>query len=59
VPHEASSPSNRNANTLAGQRDRVANPIEDETRFVLGCEIKQRREHDLMDEKCAFCREGT
>jgi len=40
----------RKANTLAGQRDRLANLIEDETRFGMGCEFKQRREHDVMDE---------
>ena len=40
----------RNANTLAGQRDRLANLIESETRFGMGCEFKQRREHDVMDE---------
>lgn len=40
----------RKANTLAGQRDRLANIIEDETRFGMGCEFKQRRDHDVMDE---------
>ncbi len=40
----------RKANTLAGQRDRLANLIESETRFGMGCEFKQRREHDVMDE---------
>ncbi|MEQ1860445.1 MAG: RtcB family protein [Chthoniobacteraceae bacterium] len=40
----------RKANTLAGQRDRLANIIESETRFGIGCEFKQRREHDVMDE---------
>jgi tRNA-splicing ligase RtcB len=40
----------RKANTIAGQRDRLANIIEDETRFGMGCEFKQRREHDVMDE---------
>jgi tRNA-splicing ligase RtcB (3'-phosphate/5'-hydroxy nucleic acid ligase) len=40
----------RKANTLAGQRDRLANIIERETRFGMGCEFKQRREHDVMDE---------
>src|SRR5918995_5161929 len=40
----------RKANTLAGQRDRFANLIESETRFGMGCEFKQRREHDVMDE---------
>jgi hypothetical protein len=40
----------RKANTLAGQRDRLANLIESETRFGMGCEFKQRREHEVMDE---------
>ena len=40
----------RKANTIAGQRDRLANIIEGETRFGMGCEFKQRREHDVMDE---------
>ena len=40
----------RKANTLAGQRDRLANLIESETRFGMGCEFKERREHDVMDE---------
>jgi tRNA-splicing ligase RtcB (3'-phosphate/5'-hydroxy nucleic acid ligase) len=40
----------RKANTLAGQRDRLANIIESETRFGMGCEFKQRREHEVMDE---------
>jgi tRNA-splicing ligase RtcB (3'-phosphate/5'-hydroxy nucleic acid ligase) len=40
----------RKANTLAGQRDRLANIIESETRFGMGCEFKQRRDHDVMDE---------
>jgi tRNA-splicing ligase RtcB len=39
----------RKANTLAGQRDRLANLIESETRFGMGCEFKQRRHHDVMD----------
>jgi tRNA-splicing ligase RtcB (3'-phosphate/5'-hydroxy nucleic acid ligase) len=40
----------RKANTLAGSRDRLANIIESETRFGMGCEFKLRREHDVMDE---------
>jgi tRNA-splicing ligase RtcB len=40
----------RKANTLGGQRDRLANIIETETRFGMGCSFKQRREHDVMDE---------
>jgi tRNA-splicing ligase RtcB len=38
------------ANCLAGQRDRLANILESETRFGTGCEFKQRREHEVMDE---------
>jgi tRNA-splicing ligase RtcB len=40
----------RKANTIGGERDRLANIIESETRFGMGCEFKQRREHDVMDE---------
>ena len=40
----------RKANTIAGQRDRLANLIESETRFGMGCQFKERREHDVMDE---------
>ena len=40
----------RKANILGGQRDRLANIIESETRFGMGCEFKQRREHDVMDQ---------
>lgn len=40
----------RAANTLAGQRDRLANILENETRFGMGCQFKQRRQHDVMDE---------
>ncbi len=40
----------RKANTIGGQRDRLANILESETRFGMGCEFKQRREHDVMDE---------
>jgi tRNA-splicing ligase RtcB len=40
----------RKANTLAGQRDRLANLIESETRFGMGCSFQQRREHEVMDE---------
>jgi tRNA-splicing ligase RtcB len=40
----------RKANTLAGQRDRLAKLIEAETRFGLGCSFQPRREHDVMDE---------
>jgi tRNA-splicing ligase RtcB len=38
------------ANTIGGQRDRLANILESETRFGTGCTFKQRREHDVMDE---------
>ena len=43
----------RKANIIAGQRDRLANLIESETRFGMGCEFKQRegrRWHEVMDE---------
>lgn len=40
----------RKANVIAGQRDRLANILEEETRFGMGCEFKQRRQHDVMDE---------
>ena len=40
----------RKANTIAGQKDRLANIIERETRFGMGCEFKQRRDHEVMDE---------
>lgn len=40
----------RKANTIAGERDRLANIIESETRFGMGCSFKVRRQHDVMDE---------
>jgi tRNA-splicing ligase RtcB len=40
----------RKANIIGGQRDRLANIIESETRFGMGCEFKVRREHQVMDE---------
>jgi tRNA-splicing ligase RtcB len=40
----------RKGNTIAGQRDRLANILEDETRFGMGCTFKHRREHEVMDE---------
>jgi tRNA-splicing ligase RtcB len=40
----------RKANTIGGQRDRLANILESETRFGMGCTFKQRRDHDVMDE---------
>jgi tRNA-splicing ligase RtcB len=39
----------RKANTIAGQKDRLANIIESETRFGIGANFKQRREHEIMD----------
>jgi tRNA-splicing ligase RtcB len=38
------------AQTIAGQKDRLANIIARETRFGLGCVFQERREHDVMDE---------
>ncbi len=38
------------ANTIAGQKDRLANILESETRFGIGANFKQRREHEVMDE---------
>jgi len=38
------------SNTIPGQRDRLANIIEDETRFGIGSSFKQRRHHEVMDE---------
>jgi len=40
----------RKADIIAGQRDRLANIIESETRFGIGCCFKNRRNHDVMDE---------
>ncbi len=40
----------RKANTIAGQRDRLANIIESETRFGMGAAFKQPRSHEVMDE---------
>jgi tRNA-splicing ligase RtcB len=40
----------RKAGTMAGMRDRLANILKDETRFGMGCEFKQRRKHEVMDE---------
>jgi tRNA-splicing ligase RtcB (3'-phosphate/5'-hydroxy nucleic acid ligase) len=39
----------RKANTLGGQRDRLANILENETRFGMGCSFQQRRDHEVMD----------
>ncbi len=40
----------RKANVIGGQKDRFANILESETRFGVGCEFKQPRQHDVMDE---------
>jgi tRNA-splicing ligase RtcB len=40
----------RKAQTIAGQKDRLANIIGRETRFGLGCAFEERREHEVMDE---------
>jgi tRNA-splicing ligase RtcB (3'-phosphate/5'-hydroxy nucleic acid ligase) len=40
----------REANTIAGQKDHLANIIESETRFGIGANFKRRREHEIMDE---------
>jgi tRNA-splicing ligase RtcB len=40
----------RKANIIPGQRDRLANIIESETRFGIGASFKQRRNHDVMDD---------
>lgn len=40
----------RKANIIPGQRDRLANILESETRFGIGAEFKERRDHDVMDE---------
>lgn len=40
----------RKANTLAGQKDRLANLLETETRFGMGAAFKQPRDHEVMDE---------
>jgi tRNA-splicing ligase RtcB len=40
----------RKASVIAGQRDRLANIIESETRFGIGSAFKLRRDHDVMDE---------
>jgi tRNA-splicing ligase RtcB len=38
------------ASSISGMKGRLANIIEDETRFGMGCTFKQRRQHDVMDE---------
>jgi len=40
----------RKASAIAGQKDRLANILEDETRFGIGSTFKDRRNHDVMDE---------
>ena len=40
----------RKANIIPGQRDRLTNIIESETRFGIGASFKQRRNHDVMDD---------
>ncbi|TLD69565.1 RtcB family protein [Phragmitibacter flavus] len=40
----------RKANVIPGQKDRLANLLEHETRFGMGCEFEVRRHHDVMDE---------
>ena len=40
----------RKANIIPGQRDRLANLLENETRFGIGCTFKDRRDHDVMDD---------
>ena len=40
----------RAASTLAGQRDRLANLLESETRFGVGANFKQRKDHEVMEE---------
>ncbi len=40
----------RKANTLAGQKGRLANILEDETRFGIGAAFEKARDHDVMDD---------
>jgi tRNA-splicing ligase RtcB len=40
----------RKANSIAGEKDRLANIVESETRFGIGATFKQHREHEVMDE---------
>ncbi|MES2597770.1 MAG: RtcB family protein [Verrucomicrobiota bacterium] len=39
------------ASTIAGQKGRLANILEDETRFGIGAAFKDRRDHDVMDDE--------
>ncbi len=40
----------RKAKALAGMKDRLANFLESETRFGVGSQFKERRDHEVMDE---------
>jgi tRNA-splicing ligase RtcB len=40
----------RKANVIPGQRDRLANILENETRFGIGASFAARRHHDVMDD---------
>ena len=40
----------RAASTVTGQRDRLANLLENETRFGVGANFKERKNHEVMDE---------
>jgi tRNA-splicing ligase RtcB len=46
----------RNGGSIAGEKDRLANIIESETRFGMGSSFKQRREHEVMDEDWSVSR---
>lgn len=39
----------RKGNTLVGQKDRLANFLEEETRFGVGAAFKKKRQHDVLD----------
>ena len=38
------------ASSIAGQKGRLANILEDETRFGIGATFQKRRDHDVMDD---------
>jgi tRNA-splicing ligase RtcB (3'-phosphate/5'-hydroxy nucleic acid ligase) len=40
----------RKASTIPGQKDRLANILEAETKFGVGASFKEKRQHDVMDE---------
>ncbi len=40
----------RKANIITGQKDRLANILESETKFGVGGAFKDKRQHDVMDE---------